>query len=52
VLILVALLVVLAVIAFFLIRANSNNVSVPNVVGQSVASATSTLKADGLVVGR
>jgi len=51
VLILVALLVVLAVIAFFLIRANSNNVSVPNVVGQSVASATSTLKADGLVVG-
>jgi len=35
---------VLAVIAFFLIRANSNNVSVPNVVGQSVASATSTLR--------
>src|SRR5580692_7468673 len=56
VILLVTLLVVLAVIAFFLLRSlgyigGTHQVDVPNVVGQTQAVATSVLQRDGLVVG-
>jgi serine/threonine-protein kinase len=56
VILLVTLLVVLAVIAFFLLRSlgyigGTQQVDVPNVVGQTQAVATSVLQRDGLVVG-
>ena len=50
------LLVALAVVAVFLLRSlgylGGNRVAVPDVVGQKVAVAESTLQAKGLVVGR
>jgi eukaryotic-like serine/threonine-protein kinase len=53
--ILVTLLVVLAVIAFFLLKSigviGGTNVDVPNVVGQSQGVATTTLQHAGLDVG-
>ena len=53
--VLVILLVVLAVVAFFLLRSigviGGSQVDVPDVVGQTVAAATSTLQGDGLTVG-
>jgi serine/threonine-protein kinase len=52
--ILAVLLVALAVIAFFTLRAVGvfgNSVTVPNVVGQTVQSATQTLHNDNLTVG-
>jgi eukaryotic-like serine/threonine-protein kinase len=52
VILLVALLVALAIIAFFLLRSVfGGNVSVPDVVGQTVSQATQTLESDHLVVG-
>jgi serine/threonine-protein kinase len=50
---LVTLLVVLAVIAFFLVRSldNSQHVTVPSVVGQTVSVATQTLQSEHLTVG-
>src|SRR3984957_2123010 len=56
VILLVTLLVVLAVIAFFLLRSlgyigGTQQVDVPNVVGQTQTVATSVLQRDGLVVG-
>ncbi len=49
---LVALLVALAVIAFFLLRSVfGGNVTVPDVVGQTVSQATQTLQNDHLTVG-
>jgi serine/threonine-protein kinase len=51
---LVALLVALAVIAFFILRSLGvigGSVNVPNVVGQTAQAATSTLRGDGLEVG-
>jgi eukaryotic-like serine/threonine-protein kinase len=51
---LVALLVALAIIAFFILRSLGvfgNSVNVPNVVGQTAQAATSTLRGDGLEVG-
>jgi serine/threonine-protein kinase len=56
VILLVTLLVVLAVIAFFLLRSlgyigGTQQVDVPNVVGQTQAVATSVLQRDGLAVG-
>jgi eukaryotic-like serine/threonine-protein kinase len=50
---LVTLLVVLAVIAFFLVQAldTTQHVNVPNVAGQTVAAATQTLQSEGLAVG-
>jgi serine/threonine-protein kinase len=50
---LVALLVVLAVIAVFLVRSldNSQHVTVPSVVGQTVSAATQTLQSENLSVG-
>jgi serine/threonine-protein kinase len=49
--ILVLLLVALGIIAYFLFSSLSNNVSVPNVVGETTASATQTLQNDHLTVG-
>jgi eukaryotic-like serine/threonine-protein kinase len=54
---LVALLIALAVVAFFLLRSlgylgGSSTIAMPNVVGQSAASATATLQHDGLTVGQ
>jgi beta-lactam-binding protein with PASTA domain/tRNA A-37 threonylcarbamoyl transferase component Bud32 len=52
VIVLVTLLVALAVIAYFLLRSiGSSTVGVPNVVGDSVQTATQILQADGLTVG-
>src|SRR5271155_867750 len=52
IILLVVLLVALAVIAFFLLRSVvGGNVSVPDVVNQSVAAATQTLQNDHLTVG-
>ena len=50
---LVTLLVVFAVIAFFLVRSldNSQHVTVPSVVGQTVSAATQTLQSENLSVG-
>ena len=49
---LAALLVALAVIAFFLVRSlGTTQVSVPDVVGQTLQSATQSLQNDNLVVG-
>jgi serine/threonine-protein kinase len=50
---LVTLLVVLAVIAFFLVRSldNSQHVAVPSVAGQTVPAATQTLQSQNLSVG-
>jgi serine/threonine-protein kinase len=49
---LAALIVALAVIAFFLVRSlGTTQVSVPNVVGQTLQSATQSLQNDNLVVG-
>jgi serine/threonine-protein kinase len=50
---LVALLVVLAVIAVFLVQSldNSQHVTVPSVVGQTVSAATQTLQSENLSVG-
>ena len=50
---LVTLLVVLAVIAFFLVRSldNSQHVTVPSVVGQTLSAATQTLQSQNLSVG-
>ncbi|HEX3795484.1 MAG TPA: Stk1 family PASTA domain-containing Ser/Thr kinase [Acidimicrobiales bacterium] len=50
---LVTLLVVLAVIAFFLVRSigSGGNVTVPSVAGESVQTATQALENLGLVVG-
>jgi tRNA A-37 threonylcarbamoyl transferase component Bud32 len=50
---LVTLLVVLAVIAFFLVRSldNSQHVTVPSVAGQTVSAATQTLQSENLSVG-
>jgi beta-lactam-binding protein with PASTA domain/tRNA A-37 threonylcarbamoyl transferase component Bud32 len=50
---LVTLLVVLAVIAFFLVRSldNSQHVTVPSVAGQTVPAATQTLQSQNLSVG-
>jgi serine/threonine-protein kinase len=50
---LVTLLVVLAVIAFFLVRSldNSQHVTVPSVAGQTVSAATQTLQSQNLSVG-
>ncbi|MGA2930913.1 MAG: Stk1 family PASTA domain-containing Ser/Thr kinase [Acidimicrobiales bacterium] len=51
IILLVMLLVALGVIAFFLLRSLGGNVTVPNVVGGTQASATQTLKNDNLTVG-
>ena len=52
IILLVVLLVALGVIAFFLLRSVfGGNVTVPNVVGGTQASATQTLKNDNLTVG-
>ncbi len=52
VILLVALLVALAIIAFFLLRSVfGGNVSVPDVAGQTVSQATQTLENDHLTVG-
>ncbi len=52
VILLVVLLVALAIIAFFLLRSVfGGNVSVPDVVGQTVSQATQTLQNDHLTVG-
>jgi serine/threonine-protein kinase len=52
VILLVVLLVALGIIAFFLLRSViGGNVTVPNVVGGTQASATQTLKNDNLTVG-
>jgi serine/threonine-protein kinase len=50
---LVTLLVVLAVIVFFLVRSvdNSQHVTVPSVAGQTVSAATQTLQSQNLSVG-
>ena len=47
---LILLLIALGVIAYFLFSSLNNNVSVPNVVGQTTAAATRTLQGDGLTV--
>jgi serine/threonine-protein kinase len=52
VVVLLILLVALGVIAFFLVRAlDGGQVTVPNVVGQTVQKATQSLQAQNLVVG-
>ncbi len=52
VILLVALLVALGIIAFFLLRSVlGGNVSVPDVAGQTVSQATQTLENDHLTVG-
>jgi serine/threonine-protein kinase len=51
IIILVLLLVALGVIAYFLFSSLGGNVSVPNVVGETSASATQTLQNDHLTVG-
>ena len=51
VIVLIALLAVLGVIAFFLLRSVLGNVTVPNVVGETQAVATQTLQNDNLKVG-
>jgi eukaryotic-like serine/threonine-protein kinase len=53
VILLVTLLVVLGVIAFFLVRAltTTEQVTVPHVAGQPLAQATQTLQNDNLAVG-
>jgi serine/threonine-protein kinase len=53
VVVLIALLVALAVIAFFLLRSLgvfASSVTVPNVAGQTAQAATAMLKTDGLTV--
>lgn len=51
---LVVLLVALAVVTFFLLRSfgylGGNDVTVPNVIGQTSTSAISTIRSDGLVI--
>jgi len=55
--ILIVLLVALAIVAFFLLRSlgylgGSSTIAMPNVVGQTSASAAATLQHDGLTVGQ
>jgi eukaryotic-like serine/threonine-protein kinase len=47
---LILLLIALGVIAYFLFSSLNNDVTVPNVVGQTTAAATRTLQDDGLTV--
>jgi serine/threonine protein kinase len=51
IIILVLLLVALGVIAYFLFSSLGGNVSVPNVVGETSATATQTLQNDHLTLG-
>ncbi|MGH9044680.1 MAG: Stk1 family PASTA domain-containing Ser/Thr kinase [Acidimicrobiales bacterium] len=52
ILILMALLAALGVVAYFLVATFAGRISVPDVVGQSLAQAEHTIVHDGLVVGR
>jgi serine/threonine-protein kinase len=47
---LVLLLIALGVIAYFLFSSLNGNVTVPNVVGQTTAAATQSLKNEGLIL--